>query len=266
MEVLQHYSLTRFMGFVPAIRKHPGEWWIVEVSLTGKTSHNAAYIAMKLKDTFEGKEGVLFICNTKAILVLAHMGKDVNEQSLLSGIHDKLPQHSCEAHARDVTPDGLLKIQLRLQEFEEEKKIQPSASPLLATKQDRRERVVMVGDDDKLIRSLIHKTFQTKATILDFKDTNGVVEAYLESLPDVVFLDIHLPGGSGIDILAEIFGYDDTAYVVLLSADSVKDNVLTAKSLGAKGFIAKPFTLEKLESCYKQCPTVTRQGAAKAGF
>jgi CheY-like chemotaxis protein len=252
------------MSFVPSIRKYKGEWWIVEISLTGKTTHNAVYIARKLKEYFDGKEGAIFICNESEILVLAHMGMEEGEPAVLKGIHDKLPTHSCSVEAKDLTPDGVIKIQLQLQEFVERKGALPSVPLLLALRQERREHIIMVVDDDLFMRALIKKTFQPKVIVLEFKDTIGVVEAYLENVPDVVFLDIHLPGGSGIDTLAEIRGYDPTAYVFIISGDSVKDNILISKTLGASGFIAKPFTLEKLEVCYSNCPTVARHKAAKA--
>ncbi len=233
MDILQHYSLTRFMGFVPAIKKNVGEWWIVEVSLSGKTSHNVTYIAVKLKEYFEGKEGVIFICNANTILVLAHMDKEATEKSMLSDIQEKLPKHSCAAQAKSLTPDGLITIKFRLEEFAEEKNAKSPDTSMLVAKRARQERIVMIVDDDRFIRSLINKTFRHRAKIIECKDMDGAVEAYRENLPDVVFLDIHLPGGSGLDILAKIFDYDDSAYVFLLSADSVKDNIMTAKDLGA---------------------------------
>ncbi len=253
------------MGFVPHIRKDTGEWYIVEVCLTGKTDHNAAYIALKLKEYFDGRDGIIFICNSKNVLVLAHMGRNVEGESISNGIHEKLPQHSCTAQTSDVTPDGLVKIQLRLEALEQDNESQPQVSRLLSARQKRADRIVMVVDDDAFMRSLASKTFRAKGRVIGFKNANKVLEAYLEYLPDIVFLDIHLPDGSGMDLLVEILSFDASAHVVILSADSVKDNIVSARERGAKDFIAKPFTLEKLESCYSKCPTVTSHGTMKAG-
>ena len=65
-----------------------------------------------------------------------------------------------------------------------------------------------------------------------------------------------MPGKSGIDILEEILMFDQTAFIVMLSADTAKDNVLETRKLGAKGFVAKPFTKEKLVDMLQKCPTM----------
>jgi DNA-binding NarL/FixJ family response regulator len=45
----------------------------------------------------------------------------------------------------------------------------------------------------------------------------------------------------------------------MLSSDRVEGTILDAKKYGAKGYIAKPFTPEKLISCYNKVPTVQKQ-------
>jgi two-component system, chemotaxis family, chemotaxis protein CheY len=259
MEVFQKYNESLFMEYVPEIKKNTDEWWCMDVSLTGKTNHNSAYIALKLRQHFEGKSGVIFICNSKNILVLVRLGKDIETDPLIKSIKANLPNHSCDIRASDITPDGLNKIQLDLKIFERDAKFWPQASELHDKRSHRKERIVMVVDDDSFMRTLINKTFQDQCRIIEFKDAERVLEFYLKYLPDVVFLDIHLQGESGMVVLAEILRFDETAYVVILSSDSVKENILNSKDLGAKDFIAKPFTLEKLITSYNRCPTVTRK-------
>jgi two-component system chemotaxis response regulator CheY len=256
MEILQNYNLTRFMAFIPTIRKSIAEWRIVEASLTGKTPHNIAFIAKKMQRYFTDSEGIIFICNQREILALVHTGKGVDPATLSKGINDNVPEHSCVALAGEASAEGLLTIQLK---FEEKKgEHNQSASHLLTARQQRENNVVMVVDDDSFIRSLISKTLVSKAHVLEIDDSMDIVEAYLEHLPDVMFLDIHMPKVSGIEMLEEILNFDDSAYVVIISADSNRDNVLDAKKLGAKGFLAKPFTKEKLESCYNKCSTIRK--------
>lgn len=256
MKVLPSYNQTQFLGFVPKIKKSVREWWIVEIMMTGDTHHNSSYIALKMQEYFDGQEGIIFICNSKNILVLVHMGKDVNADAIVYDICSKMPSHSCTARATDITPDGLMKLQVRLEALEQDNKLQPQSAAFAAIRNSRPERTVMVVDDDMLMRTLVNNTFRTQSRVIEFNDTQKVLEAYLENLPDVVFLDIHLPGGSGIDLLKQLVSFDEHAYVIILSGDSAKDNIISIKDNGAKGFIAKPFTLEKLRSVYDRCPTV----------
>jgi len=257
MEVLQHYNQTRFMGFVPKIKRAADEWYIIEASLTGRTNHNACYIALRLREHFAGKDGIIFICNSKNVLVVVHMGRRVDGESVSMGIRKTLPRHSCTTQTMDTTPEGLVKIQLHLEALEHDNTLLPAASTLLDKRQNRKGRVVMVVDDDSFMRALVRKTFYARSKVIEFRDSKNVLATYLRQLPDIVFLDIHLQGGSGLTLLREIVHFDVTAYVVMCSADSIEANILRARECGAKGFIAKPLALEQLESYYRKCPTVT---------
>jgi two-component system chemotaxis response regulator CheY len=255
MEFFRYYDESKFQAFVPKIKQSLKEWQIVEVLLTGKTSYNVAYIARKLQEYFAQRDGVIFICNQMEILVFVHMGKTTAPEELTNDLSQKMPKYSCTAEATDITAEGILRVQIRLQDIQEQEKKReiPAVSSLLAIRRKRQEPVILVADDDMFMRSLISKNFKSRGKVLELPDARGVVDTYLEALPDIVFLDIHMPGGSGIDVLSEILKFDETAYVVMLSSDSIKDNVLGAQKLGAKSFIAKPFTKEKLDACFETC-------------
>lgn len=256
MEFLQYFNQKQFLGFVPKIRDNPKAWQLFQVTLTGKTRHNSAYIAKQLKNYFGNREGIVFICNSAEILALVNMGTVADPRGLCHDINEKMPKYSCTADAvGELTDEGLMKFQLRLIEAEESAKSTNNKS-LLQLRQQRAENVVMVVDDDMFMRSLISKAFKNKARIIEADNVEGLTEKYLEEMPDMLFLDIHLPGGSGIEALSEILSFDDSAYVIIISSDSVRDNVMEAKKYGAKGFVAKPFTPEKLEACYAKCPSL----------
>lgn len=255
MEFLPYYNQTKFMGFVPRIKEDIGSWKIIEVVLTGKTRHNTAFIARQLMAHFDGQEGMVFICSRREILVLLHAGQQ-DMKKLSEGIEARLPAYSCMAATTSITPEGLEKIQLRFAEGGQEPEMVFHNDTLLEMRRQREERVVMVADDDMFMRSLVAKAFRNKARVVEVDNASAVVDTYLEQLPDVLFLDIHMPGGSGLDVMSELRSFDDTAYVIIISSDSVKDNVLDAKKYGAKGFVAKPFTAEKLEAVYARSPSV----------
>lgn len=254
MDVYKHYNVTKFLAYVPKIRQSLHEWWMIDISLTGRTHHNSAYIAKKVHDRLQDREGAVFICNKKHLLVLAHMEPGLDGTQISTTISEKLPEFSCQCSAVDITADGLLKIQIRLHEFEEERqRVEAGTSRLFELRRRRGERIVMVADDDMFMRSLVVKTFRPQARMIECAEADTIVETYLDVLPDIVFLDIHLPGGSGLDVIKEIHSFDETAHVVILSSDSIRDNILTAQKGGAKGFLAKPFTPQKLEECYRKC-------------
>ena len=71
--------------------------------------------------------------------------------------------------------------------------------------------------------------------------------------PDMIFLDIGLPDVTGLEILDEIFQIDPKAHVVMLSGNGSRDNVVGAIQKGARDFIGKPFTVEKLHVAMTKC-------------
>lgn len=103
---------------------------------------------------------------------------------------------------------------------------------------------VLVVDDNPEIRSLILTTLGN--TFYDLAEAANGEQAlqYLNThdLPDLVILDLAMPGMSGMDVLQEIKASPETAQieVVVLSAnaDQQKNHAI---SIGARAVIAKPF-------------------------
>lgn len=115
---------------------------------------------------------------------------------------------------------------------------------------------VLIADDNTFIRFLVKKWLEAEAQIFEVAHGKDVLDAVKQHAPHVIFLDIHLPGRSGKDILKDILAYRRDSYVVMLSADSMKENVLFAADNGAKAFITKPFTRETLHRYFTMCPTI----------
>lgn len=123
---------------------------------------------------------------------------------------------------------------------------------------DRDGNLVLVADDNEFVRFLIKKWLGPNAEVVEVGHGNDVVEEYRRVKPDILFLDIHLPGRNGKDILKEILDMDASAFVVMLSADSKKENVIFSIQTGAKAFMTKPFTRQTLDRYYNLCPTIAQ--------
>ena len=117
---------------------------------------------------------------------------------------------------------------------------------LARRRNDRREPVVLVVDDDQLSRTLVANTVRHKYTTASAVDGRDGLNTYLEQAPDVVFLDIGMPDMNGHDVLECLFQIDPDAYVIMFSGRKDKENIMRALRTGAQGFVGKPFTREKL--------------------
>lgn len=259
MDILPYDDTASFADLATRIKKNAEDWQVVEVALDDGAEHNTFFIARRLRDYFVGKDGAIIICNNREILAFVRMSPQASSNATAFGLMQVLASYKCTVAANGVTGDGLARIRLRVEESRMREKW-----PLLRARMARTERIVMIAEDDMFVRSLMAQVFTGKVSVVELASAEQIVDTYLEYLPDILFLDIHLPGGAGLDALKEISACDPTAFVVIVSSDSVRDNVLNAKELGAKGFLAKSFTPEQLEQAYQRCLQESRHKLEEA--
>ncbi|MGH1375970.1 MAG: response regulator [Alphaproteobacteria bacterium] len=127
----------------------------------------------------------------------------------------------------------------------------------LAMRRDTRDKtVVMVVEDDLFTQKLIKNTIKNTHELSITGDGQGAIMTYVNKAPDVLFLDIGLPDIDGLCVLEKILKIDPRAYVVMFSGNGDKANVMRAVKLGAKGFIGKPFTKDKLFQYIEKSPFI----------
>jgi two-component system, OmpR family, response regulator MprA len=105
---------------------------------------------------------------------------------------------------------------------------------------------VLVVDDDQqflalLVRSLRYEGFTADSVT----DAAAALEYTAERRPDVIVLDIGLPGQDGFRVLRELRRRGDVPVLMLTARDEVADKV-TALGLGADDYVAKPFAFDEL--------------------
>lgn len=106
---------------------------------------------------------------------------------------------------------------------------------------------ILIIEDENRIASFIKSGLESHGYQVDV--VNDGIEALQwakYSSPDLILLDIGLPGKSGIEILNELRGTGDNVPVIILTArDSVSDRV-SGLELGANDYMSKPFAFEEL--------------------
>lgn len=106
-------------------------------------------------------------------------------------------------------------------------------------------RVLLVEDDD-VTRWMVRRTLKEECFVATATCVRKSYASFKAFQPDITFLDLELPDGTGFEILEWIMQYDPGAYVVIFSSHDDPENRTKALSLGAKGFITKPFLKDKL--------------------
>ncbi|MFN7965071.1 MAG: sigma-54 dependent transcriptional regulator [Acidobacteriota bacterium] len=110
-----------------------------------------------------------------------------------------------------------------------------------------RARILVVDDDDLIVSMLARVLRGDGYEVRTESDPAGVVEAARVFAPDVMLLDIKLPGRSGIELLEEVVAQGLARQVVMLTADDSAETAVKAMKLGAADYLTKPFNLEEVQ-------------------
>lgn len=116
--------------------------------------------------------------------------------------------------------------------------------------------LVMVVEDDRFTSSYAANILNKNYEVALSRSGEEAISDYIKHAPDIVFLDIHLPGLSGHDTLQSIRAIDPKAFIVMLSVDAVKKNIVQAAHNGAYSFLRKPFSKEKMIEMVKRSPFI----------
>ena len=103
-------------------------------------------------------------------------------------------------------------------------------------------RVVIVDDHD-VIRVGVRESLADDIDVVgEGRDVESAIVAVKAAKPDVVILDVHLPGGTGggaLDVLAEILRGAGAPKVLALSVSDAADDVVAVVRAGARGYVTK---------------------------
>ena len=120
---------------------------------------------------------------------------------------------------------------------------------------------ILVVDDELNICELLKLYLENEGyTVFTANDGQAAVTAFQQKAPDLVLLDIMLPGGSGLDLLRELKRLRRSDSVLIISAKDSLDDKVEGLELGADDYLTKPFHLAELNARVK---SVIRRRQAK---
>ena len=109
----------------------------------------------------------------------------------------------------------------------------------------RSSTILVVDDEPGILEVLSLGLRSDDVVVLTARDVAGGLRAVRSGSPDLIVLDVGLPGGDGFSLLTRIREESDVPIVMLTARDDVEDRV-RGLELGADDYIAKPFHLEEL--------------------
>ena len=107
---------------------------------------------------------------------------------------------------------------------------------------------LLIIDDDLDTCEYLKEFFEQRkcAVLTAISGAEGLVLLKKEK-PDIVLLDVKMPGMNGLEVLKEIKSFDPTVKVIMVTVASEGEVRQKAKELGADDFIKKPLNITYLE-------------------
>jgi DNA-binding NarL/FixJ family response regulator len=120
---------------------------------------------------------------------------------------------------------------------------------------------VLIVDDAELFREALKAAFTQEGfeVVAVAADAMAGIDLAREHEPDLVMLDLLMPGMSGLDVLGTILKASPRSRVVLLTASESAEDLLAAVKAGASGYLTKDTPLPRLASAMRD---VLEGGAA----
>ncbi|HXG90770.1 MAG TPA: response regulator [Blastocatellia bacterium] len=107
----------------------------------------------------------------------------------------------------------------------------------------------LIVDDSAFMRFRLRRMMDSFENVIASEAANGneAIMEYRRLRPDIVLMDIVMPGMEGVETLRQICEADSSARVIMISSVSYREKVEEAMAAGAKYFIPKPVTTQALK-------------------
>ena len=107
---------------------------------------------------------------------------------------------------------------------------------------------LLIVDDEPNIRLMVRRTFEQKYVVIEAKNGKEAVDLALHHVPDIIIMDVMMPGVDGLTALNAIRNSKRVSAipVIMFTGVGFELNEQLAGSLGAKAYLRKPVTPQEL--------------------
>ncbi|MEU4404416.1 response regulator transcription factor [Streptosporangium sp. NPDC023963] len=112
---------------------------------------------------------------------------------------------------------------------------------------------VLIVDDHRLFRSGVRAELGDSIEVIgEAEDVESAVKAIAALAPDVVLLDVHMPGGGGQEVLRRVLGSGSTVRFLALSVSDAAEDVIGVIRGGARGYVTKNISGRELTDAVRR--------------
>jgi DNA-binding NarL/FixJ family response regulator len=112
---------------------------------------------------------------------------------------------------------------------------------------------VVIVDDHELFRAGVRAELADHVEVVgDAATVEAAVPAVLAAEPDVVLLDVHMPGGGGVEVIRQVAQVRPTQRFLALSVSDDPDDVIAVIRAGARGYVTKSISSAELADAVRR--------------
>jgi len=112
---------------------------------------------------------------------------------------------------------------------------------------------VVIVDDHELFRAGVRSELAAHVEVVgDADGVESAVPAILATEPDVVLLDVHMPGGGGVEVIRQVAKVRPEQRFLALSVSDAPDDVIAVIRAGARGYVTKSITPAELADAIRR--------------
>ncbi|WP_418791151.1 response regulator [Phosphitispora sp. TUW77] len=112
---------------------------------------------------------------------------------------------------------------------------------------------ILIVDDQRGVRRLLYEAFNEEGYEVEMAASGyEALEKVKNAMPDLILMDMKMPGMNGLETLHEIKKINDSVVVIMMTAYGELEIVTEAMKLGIKEYITKPFDINELRATIKK--------------
>lgn len=248
-------SVNDLIQSIAVKKRTPKDWAYMHLKPGDKNSTTSAdEMERMLRARFHGIELETFRFDTRKEVVMLADNRNKQAINLFEkAIFDRFGGTTVRISFGDLQETGLdqlAKIVAKIAPDDDE------ISRIGLIRMGRPSNAVLVLDDDLMVLKMFEKVLKGFGFVGVTSNTEEFFELYKTYAPNIVFVDIHLKGDKGPNVVRSVRArFDPHVHAVMISGDSSKDTVLGVRDAGAKGFIVKPFNRDSVYQNLLKSPT-----------
>ena len=110
---------------------------------------------------------------------------------------------------------------------------------------------LLIVDDDPYLRASLRQQFLAEGfqNIFDVGSVTGLNVTLKDSKPDLILLDIEMPGGNGVEICKQLRSIGFAKPIVMLTFKNAESDIIEGLEAGANDYVIKPIRMRELLTC-----------------